>query len=341
MAERGATTDMVEAGLDRIDRSLRAGTAIADAAASVRWPGGDAWVGGTDFSFIDQLFGAMLPLGRLPLRAGTKPLASHTDIFQDIYDNFSTIILATVFVGGWRANWAQSFVSLILASYTNAELLAMHAVKGGAACDCEISSIEAVMPALGFTTVKSRATPEMGIDKDGTHMWEEWLWSVERPNARPFRVQLERYARVGYCDADMVADDTSPKGEWNACAPNLQRVAAVSAPVVDKDDEPIAGRLNANLTDGLALGRARAAGIVPKDQKWTDLTELQRDEVRSSCRCIEKAKAPRPPHIPVPQPSSHNGPSAAPLTALEQLRSMGFADEQACLVLEAVRGNVR
>ena len=255
------------------------GTVVA-AAASVRWPDKVAWVGGTDFSFIDHLFGALLPLSeaRLPLRAGALPFASPTAIFQDTYDNFSTIILATVFVGGWRSNWAHSFVSLILASYTTAELLALHAVKGGGACDCEIAFIEAVMPALGFTTKKTREMPGEGT-------WEEWLWIVKRPNARPFKVQLERYMQVGDCDEDMIADDTKPEGDWklNACAPHLIRAATVSAPVVDKQKQPIADQLNTRLVNGLVLGRARAAGTVPADQKWKDLNEAQIEALRHAC----------------------------------------------------------
>ncbi len=45
-------------------------------------------------------------------------------------------------------------------------------------------------------------------------------------------------------------------------APNLTRIAAVSAPAVNQAGEPVAATLNENLGNGLQLARARAAAGV-------------------------------------------------------------------------------
>ena len=62
-------------------------------------------------------------------------------------NSFAMIILATVFAGGCRADWAGNFVSLVVGSYVSCCELHLAAVKGGAACDCEIAFIVSLMPA--------------------------------------------------------------------------------------------------------------------------------------------------------------------------------------------------
>ena len=62
-------------------------------------------------------------------------------------------------------------------------------------------------------------------------------------------------------------------------APNLQRVAVVSAPVVDKEEKPIAQKLNENVSQALESAKALAdkKGFLPGYADFAHLGEGQRD----------------------------------------------------------------
>jgi len=224
------------------------------------------WVDKTDFSVLDFLFSPFLPLTDLPLNideSGIAPTAEEVTI--DRKENNHTIILATVKAGAWKRAWACSLLGLIIDGYTHCSRMDLLAIKGGWACDCEIEFIQKVMLALGFDVVT-----------DGCHVavpaYTAWQWEIMRPGAEPYMVLLSLYDNVEELDPQNLATLCAPDLDDSNCRPNLYRIAAVSAPVVDMDGVPIAERLNNNMAEALRLAREGTKQIGfhsdETDQQW-------------------------------------------------------------------------
>ena len=82
---------------------------------------------------------------------------------------------------GWHVLWANSLVALLVQSYTECTALNMHALRGGAMCECEIAFIRKLMPALGFATVS---------DGEEVRGYTRYEWKIVRPKSMPFYVLL-------------------------------------------------------------------------------------------------------------------------------------------------------
>ena len=163
--------------------------------------------------------------------------------------SFDTIVLATVKAGNWRACWVSGLISTLLRNIPRCRIFTMFAVKGGAACDCEIQFIETFMELLGA---------RVHVKAEDKREYIMWQWWVKRDGADPCVVNLEQYktvedARVGSLMGDFLADKNYTH------APNLRRCAVVSAPVTDQAGEPIAARLNKNVGDALEMAKEHAA----------------------------------------------------------------------------------
>ena len=126
----------------------------------------------------------------------------------------------------------------------------MFAVKGGAACDCEIQFIEIFMELLGA---------EVRLKGEDQGPFRLWVWMVKRDGAEDCNVSLYQYATVE--DASVVQLELGhflARKDYTH-APNLKRCAVVSAPVTDEAKKPIAERLNTNVGDALARAKEEAA----------------------------------------------------------------------------------
>jgi len=177
-------------------------------------------------------------------------------VAEEISRNFWTTVLATVRVPGWRAQWMLMVLYLILVSYPTCERLYLNALKGGASCDSEISFIRTVMFSLGF---------ECKLDGGfrAQSKFTYFCWIKERPGgAHPFNVFLTVHHDPDDIDVEMICDSLHPYSD-NATAPNLKRVAVVSAPVTDGRGERADERLNAALGKALEMmqERVRAKGF--------------------------------------------------------------------------------
>ena len=103
-----------------------------------------------------------------------------------------------------------------------------------------------------------------------------WRWNLKRKGAEDCIVQLIQYQKVEYADAERLLDGFLPDRDYTH-APYLNRVAVVSAPVVDEEDKPIAGRLNENVSQALKDAKAIAErkGFVPDRNDFAHLGEGQ------------------------------------------------------------------
>jgi len=215
-----------EAILNAVSPPVTTGIATS-AAATVKNPkNGEQWVKHTDMTFIDYVMGDKLEQiksGALPNYPATKAMTPG-ELAADTYNNFYTIVLATVKAGAWRGNWAFSLVGTLVGCVPKCGKLTMLAIKGGPACDCEIGFIIALMKALGCQCEKA------GVEQaNGKYLL--WRWWVPRPNpAGRMMVSLYQYQRVEYARPDLLESDFWVSEDY-AMSPKLPRVAIVSAPV--------------------------------------------------------------------------------------------------------------
>ena len=164
--------------------------------------------------------------------------------------SFWTTVLATVRVPGWRAPWMLMVLYLILVSYPTCGTLYLNGLKGGSHCDCEISFIRAVMRGLGF---KCERDGYFYADKKFT----QFSWIKERPDGAPaFYVYLAVHHDPDDIDVETICRSLHPLSR-NATAPNLKRLAVVSAPVTDGRGERADERLNAALGKALEMMQER------------------------------------------------------------------------------------
>ena len=191
----------------------------------------------------------------LQARREDKELA--IKVAKEIGLSFWTTVLATVRVQGWRAPWMLMVLFLILVSYPTCAFLILNALKGGGACDSEIGFIRTVMRGLGFKCVY-----------DGYFSAEKkrtlFHWRKERPGgADPFNVYLTVHHDPDDIDVEDICNDLHPFSA-HATAPNLKRLAVVSAPVTDKKGERADEKLNAALVKALELAEAtcKAEGVL-------------------------------------------------------------------------------
>ena len=91
-------------------------------------------------------------------------------------------------------------------------------------------------------------------------------------------VNLYQYQKVEYANVAQLRAEFLPF-KAHTHAPNLQRVAVVSAPVVDKEGEPIAQKLNENVIKALESAKALAdeKGFTPDRGDFAHLGEGQMD----------------------------------------------------------------
>lgn len=139
-----------------------------------------------------------------------------------VQQNALTIVLATVFVAGWRVAWAHSLASLILGAYTSCSKLRMYAVKGGPATDCEVDFVEAFMDEVGAKTVTDK-------QDNGSNL--SWSWDLARDGA-PCRIVLVQFKTAEAINVKAVAWGLMPQ-RATVARPKLNRAAVISSPVKD------------------------------------------------------------------------------------------------------------
>ena len=170
---------------------------------------------------------------------------SAEDVVDACLRCFDTIVLLSVNAGNWRSCWVRSLITTLLLNVPRCRLFKMIAVRGGAACDCEIQFIEIFMELLGAEVIQK-------AEDQGTSL--VWTWSMKRDGVDPCLVVLEQYQTV---EDATVPIDFHPTRNFTH-APNLMRCAVVSAPERDIAGEPIAARLNKNVGDALAAAKEEA-----------------------------------------------------------------------------------
>jgi len=251
----------------------KAPTFFYDTAAAVINPtlseGRQSWGYTTDFAPFETIIwplfkglkdGTMALETGITLKRGTpefdarqKDKALAIAVARGISRNFWTTVLATVRVQGWRALWMLMVLYLILVSYPTCAELYLQALNGGPACKCEIGFIRSVMRGLGFSC-------EVDGSFNAEKKYTRFMWRKERfgggkdpfgnPFAEPFTVYLTVHHDPDDIDVERISNDLHP-ASFNATAPNLKRLAVVSAPVTDGRGERADERLNAAL--GMAL----------------------------------------------------------------------------------------
>ena len=248
---------------------------VARAAAKVKWPDDEQWVtNGMPIHELDELHGVLLLAlkeGRMEAITDTSVLMEAAKVVEAVLKSFGTAVLATVNAGAWRLNWIAGLLTVLLCGVKRCRDLRLLAIKGGAACDCEIKFIEALMEELGAEVEEFRQVEDNGERID-------WCWYLKRKGADTCIVNLTQFQKVEYATVPMLQDDFLPQKAFTH-APNLRRVAVVSAPVVDKEGEPIAQKLNENVSQALenAKGIADKKGFVPDYGDFKHLGEGHRD----------------------------------------------------------------
>ena len=116
--------------------------------------------------------------------------------------------------------------SLVLSAYPRCRSLFLHALGGGLECECEIGFVRTVLRGLGFECYC-----------DGSFVAERkstaFMWRKQRPGGtEPLSVTLTVHHDPDDIDVDSICTEIHPYAA-NATAPNLHRVAAVSAPAAD------------------------------------------------------------------------------------------------------------
>ena len=169
---------------------------------------------------------------------------------KEIGLSFWTTVLATVRVPGWRAPWMLMVLCLILVSYPTCAELYLNALNGGPACKCEIGFIRTVMRGLGFKCMA-----------DGSFLAKQkctlFSWSKGRPGgAEPFNVYLTVHHDPDDIKVEEICRLLHP-ASVHATAPNLKRLAVVSAPVTDSRGERADERLNDALGKALKMMQER------------------------------------------------------------------------------------
>jgi len=212
-------------------------------------PIGDLWI----------IYGPLIlmaMLGQLEAVVEDKVVRTAEQVVAAALGSFDTIVLATVKAGNWRACWVGGLIATLLRNIPRCKVFTMFAVKGGAACDCEIQFIENFMELLGAKVVLK------AVDKG---KFLQWQWLVKRDGARvDCAVNLMQFKTVDDASVVMLKHGFLADKDYTH-APNLRRSAVVSAPVTDQAGEPIAARLNKNVGDALAAAKELAArkGFVP------------------------------------------------------------------------------
>ena len=241
-------------------------TIVREAAARVFWPDGELWYADAEMSVIDRNQGAHL----LRIKNRTLPALSEMvapgvlqaadaplKVAERSYNNFYTIVLATAMAGALRVSWATNFCAHLATLVPVCNVIRLVAVKGGAACDCEIRFIEALMESLGARKGKQAAESGLGF--------LVWAWFLERhATEEECVVCLDQFRTVEQAEPTFLAS-TFHTRKSEAAAPSLRRCMVVSAPIKGPpsaegldDGAPIAERLNANVADALAIARRRA-----------------------------------------------------------------------------------
>lgn len=246
---------------------------VSTAAASVFFESGKdqgtQWCAEQDLEALDLMMSQLLPLTKWALIEKNAELQP-VEVAHAIKKHFETIVLATVMCPAWRLGWIKSFISLIHSHVPQSEHLHIHAVKGGPATDCEISFICQVMPLLGFESKGHWRRED----------FNEWLWALDRPGARPFNVKMLQWKTVEKVDIAFLAWSLRPVSKCQN-SPHLRRVAVVSCPLKGIDGHPIHDELNDKLLEGMEV----IAKVAEKDG-WQD------DDVRCKKICAEEIAAP-------------------------------------------------
>ena len=117
------------------------------------------------------------------------------------------------------------------------------AVKGkpGGGSDAEIKFIEELLPRVGARKVEER----QGKDYE-KHLY--WVWNIPRPDGSICTVYLLQYKKAE--DTGNIERQFWPEKEFSA-APNLKRVAVVSAPATSKGVS-VATLLNEKVAESLS-----------------------------------------------------------------------------------------
>ena len=166
-------------------------------------------------------------------------------------------------------------VNLILVSYPTCAELFLHALKGGAVCDCEIGFIWTMLRGLGFKCVLDGY---FNADKKFT----QFAWSKARPgDAERFNVNLHVHHDPDDIDVETICNLLHPHS-MHATAPNMKRLAVVSAPVTDGRGERADERLNDALGKALKMMQERV-----KEKGFADHNlVVQRRESVVACLCV-------------------------------------------------------
>ena len=219
---------------------------------------------------IKRVMRGHLRLDQLQVRSGgakfdTKTKAGAVACVEGIRANFTSTVLATVEAVAWRDAWLSGVILFLIDAVPVSRDVTLLAVKGGpgGGSDCEVEFIKRVLPLMG-------AKPADDYQEEGEKVSEalRWSWHIDRPGgAKSCLVQLNQYEQPE--DADEIDTAFFPDPAY-AAAPDLRRVAMVSAPAVTKGDESVTTLLNREVAGALEEVAAMAAknGWLPNSEDY-------------------------------------------------------------------------
>eukprot|EP00931_Biecheleriopsis_adriatica_P010738 TRINITY_DN111803_c0_g1_i1.p1 TRINITY_DN111803_c0_g1~~TRINITY_DN111803_c0_g1_i1.p1 ORF type:complete len:242 (+),score=47.63 TRINITY_DN111803_c0_g1_i1:64-789(+) len=215
-----------------------------------------------DYAILDALILKLADMMKGPVEAGVQSTAPETA--RATKENFFTQVLAADHCQCPAAHlsWALGVASMLATNVTRCKDMLLFAVKGSPACDCQLLFLRGLMPKLGFAIVDDY---DENWDETETDSWA-YVWQYRRSDKSLCTVKLLVCTTVQAWAAKPIHAMVYASQDRRA-APSLLRLAVVSAPLEDKDGEPIANSLNNILMAGLdkAIKLAEDKGFCPPE----------------------------------------------------------------------------
>ena len=224
---------------------------VARAAAKVKWPDDEQWVtNGMPIHELDELHGVLLLAlkeGRMEAITDTSVLMEAAKVVEAVLKSFGTAVLATVNAGAWRLNWIAGLLAVLLCGVKRCRDLNLLAIKGGAACDCEIKFIEALMEELGAEVREFRQ-----VEDDGKRI--DWTLVAQAEGRGHLHGDARPVPEGGVCQCG------DAPGRFPAGKPRRTHQSSNASPSSRRPSstrrEPIAQKLNENVSKALENAKA-------------------------------------------------------------------------------------
>ena len=201
------------------------------------------------------MFMLMVMQGPTEDHEGAKPTPS--EAAAALLGNLFTLVLATVRCGGWKSNWCNGVMGMLLETYPRCQHVICVAVKGGPATDDEILMFVDILAQLGF---------ECRTEAEVWHSGLVWRWQHKRSDGSMYGIDLYQIKKVEeFTQLPNFFHQVMVVPEQQSMAPELKRVVVLSAPVTTLDGTCVNDVLNAFVNEALEWTKDNMArkGWVP------------------------------------------------------------------------------